>query len=369
MICILASPTRRAVGSTFTLILKLYSDDSHVLEHGAVDDKSRIISRLKGRVPALSAHKFASNVMEKAIANASPNERVSLINEVLYSSVSVAVSGACGGDLAASSCLTDAKVGGLGTGDSASGALSSSASGVNSICTSQTQQQQPPLVDMMKDQFANYVVQRMLELADGQQRRVLISRIRPMQGLLRKFNYGKHIIAKLEKYSSSSSGGGNCASGSLSSTASSTCLSSVVGACGTVSSGLTIAQSPSLSCSLPVVSTTSPLTSSSYSSSSSPTSPPLDALAGHAEHTITKACPAYSTLLSRASLESEANQSMEPGLSVGWQTQNGNNENHQHRDNNCSLRSIPSTNTNEDGIVTTTCNCLNLRVDLNTNSS
>nr|CDS27648.1 pumilio 2 [Hymenolepis microstoma] len=131
----------------------------HVLEHGSPEDRSRIINSLRGRVATLSSHKFASNVMEKAIANATPSERAALINEVLVSAD--------------------------GT-DNGSGGV---------------------LVEMMKDQYANYVVQRMLELADKQQRNSLITRIRPLVGALRKFNYGKHIIAKLEKYSQG--GGGN----------------------------------------------------------------------------------------------------------------------------------------------------------------
>ena len=100
--------------------------------------------------------------MEKAIANATPTERSALINEVLVSND--------------------------GT-DSGSGGV---------------------LVEMMKDQFANYVVQRMLELADKQQRNSLITRIRPLVSTLRKYNYGKHIITKLEKYGTGSS---NCSSG------------------------------------------------------------------------------------------------------------------------------------------------------------
>ncbi|VDP83363.1 unnamed protein product [Echinostoma caproni] len=144
----------------------------HVLEHGLPDDKSRIIRSLLGRVAQLSAHKFASNVMEKAIANAGREERASLINEILHPVVGATNSGgASGGNIAASgSC---------------------------------------PLVDMVKDQYANYVVQRMLELAEVEQRHALISRIRPMQNTLRKFNYGKHIIAKLDKYNNIGGAVGN----------------------------------------------------------------------------------------------------------------------------------------------------------------
>jgi len=53
---------------------------------------------------------------------------------------------------------------------------------------------------MMKDQFANYVVQKMLDLAESTQRKKLMQNIRPHVAALRKYTYGKHIIAKLEKY-------------------------------------------------------------------------------------------------------------------------------------------------------------------------
>ena len=52
---------------------------------------------------------------------------------------------------------------------------------------------------MMKDQYANYVIQKLLEISDPQQRDMLIAKIRPHFSSLRKFTYGKHIIAKIEK--------------------------------------------------------------------------------------------------------------------------------------------------------------------------
>ena len=53
---------------------------------------------------------------------------------------------------------------------------------------------------MMKDQFANYVVQKMIDVAEPQQRKVLMHKIRPHIATLRKYTYGKHILAKLEKF-------------------------------------------------------------------------------------------------------------------------------------------------------------------------
>lgn len=53
---------------------------------------------------------------------------------------------------------------------------------------------------MMKDQYANYVVQKMIEVAEPNQRKLLLHKIRPHIASLRKYTYGKHILAKLEKY-------------------------------------------------------------------------------------------------------------------------------------------------------------------------
>ena len=54
-----------------------------------------------------------------------------------------------------------------------------------------------PLLIMMKDQYANYVIQRMVDVVDGDQREALIQKIRPHLASLRKYTYGKHIIAKV----------------------------------------------------------------------------------------------------------------------------------------------------------------------------
>lgn len=54
---------------------------------------------------------------------------------------------------------------------------------------------------MMKDQYANYVVQKMIDVSEPTQRKVLLHKIRPHMSSLRKYTYGKHIIAKLDKFS------------------------------------------------------------------------------------------------------------------------------------------------------------------------
>jgi hypothetical protein len=47
---------------------------------------------------------------------------------------------------------------------------------------------------MMKDQYANYVVQKMLDVVDDNQREVLVNKIRPHLQSLKKYTYGKHLI-------------------------------------------------------------------------------------------------------------------------------------------------------------------------------
>lgn len=47
---------------------------------------------------------------------------------------------------------------------------------------------------MMKDQFGNYVIQKMLEAIELEQKRILIEQIRPHLSSLKKFTYGKHLI-------------------------------------------------------------------------------------------------------------------------------------------------------------------------------
>lgn len=67
---------------------------------------------------------------------------------------------------------------------------------------------------MMKDQYANYVVQKMIDVSEPTQRKTLLHKIRPHMNSLRKYTYGKHIIAKLEKFSLKSGVGGISATSS-----------------------------------------------------------------------------------------------------------------------------------------------------------
>lgn len=118
----------------------------HVLEHGKPEERSAIIKQLAGQIVQMSQQKFASNVVEKCLTFGGPEERQVLVNEI------------------------------LGT-------------------TSENE----PLQAMMKDQFGNYVVQKVLETVDDQQRELILSRIKVHLNALKKYTYGKHIVARVEK--------------------------------------------------------------------------------------------------------------------------------------------------------------------------
>ncbi|XP_077226162.1 pumilio homolog 1-like [Tasmannia lanceolata] len=118
----------------------------HVLQHGKPHERSAIISKLAGQIVKMSQQKFASNVVEKCLTFGGPAERQLLVNEMLGS--------------------TD---------------------------------ENEPLQAMMKDQFANYVVQKVLETCDDQSRELILSRIKVHLNALKRYTYGKHIVARVEK--------------------------------------------------------------------------------------------------------------------------------------------------------------------------
>lgn len=54
----------------------------YMLEKGAPQDRDQIIQRLVGNMLPMSKHKFASNVCEKAILNASTAQKEILVKEI-----------------------------------------------------------------------------------------------------------------------------------------------------------------------------------------------------------------------------------------------------------------------------------------------
>jgi Pumilio-family RNA binding repeat len=48
---------------------------------------------------------------------------------------------------------------------------------------------------MMKDQYANYVIQKLLESSQGEVYDELVTNIRPHLQALKKYTYGKHLVS------------------------------------------------------------------------------------------------------------------------------------------------------------------------------
>lgn len=96
----------------------------HVLEYGAIEDRSNVIASLIPHIDELSRHKFASNVVEKCLLLGGPAERRALMGIIL------------------GTCEQDQKE--------------------NNRNSSERQLWQ----DLIIDQFGNYVIQRVLEVCE-----------------------------------------------------------------------------------------------------------------------------------------------------------------------------------------------------------
>ncbi|KAK9049107.1 hypothetical protein SSX86_031927 [Deinandra increscens subsp. villosa] len=118
----------------------------HVLQHGKPHERSSIISKLSGQIVKMSLQKFSSNVVEKCLTYGSPSERQLLVKEMLGS--------------------TD---------------------------------ENEPLQAMMEDHFGNYVVQKVLETCENQNREFFLSRIKIRLAALKRYTFGKHIVSRVEK--------------------------------------------------------------------------------------------------------------------------------------------------------------------------
>ena len=114
----------------------------HILEKGKPKDRQFVIGKVKGNVLNMSKHKFASNVVEKCVSFGTAADRKEILDEV----------------------------------------ITTKPDGTTALYT------------MMKDQFANYVVQKLLDVSSEQQRILLVTKIKPQLPSLKKYTYGKHLI-------------------------------------------------------------------------------------------------------------------------------------------------------------------------------
>jgi pumilio RNA-binding family len=132
--------------NTYHLVQNQYGNYvmQHILEHGQTSDRAEIIQKLSGHLTTLSQHKYASNVVEKCISHCPTKAlRYQIIEELML--------------------------------------------------------QENILLLLLKDQYANYVMQKALDCADIGQGKTMVYRIRPHLPILRKYTYAKYMVIKVEK--------------------------------------------------------------------------------------------------------------------------------------------------------------------------
>ncbi|KAJ9154934.1 Pumilio domain-containing protein [Pleurostoma richardsiae] len=115
----------------------------HVIQHGKPEDRSKMIRIVTSQLLTLSKHKFASNVVEKCIEYGNAEERRNIRSEL----------------------------------------------------TSPGSDGTSPLQLMMKDQYGNYVIQKLLNQLDGPERESFIEEMKPQFHSLKKVSTGRQIAA------------------------------------------------------------------------------------------------------------------------------------------------------------------------------
>lgn len=118
----------------------------YLLEHGEKRDRKSIIQRIQGHIKELSKDKYGSNVVEKSFMHGTPEDQEKFIDIVL-----------------------------------------------NDNSTN------PPVIDMMKDQYGNYVIQKIIEESNQSQLTRIIKKIRSFGLDLSQFPFGKYTLARIEQ--------------------------------------------------------------------------------------------------------------------------------------------------------------------------
>ncbi|KAI9842930.1 MAG: mRNA binding protein puf3 [Thelocarpon superellum] len=145
-----AGPARISIlqelhASTYTLIVDQYGNyvTQHVIEHGQAEDRSKIIDLIIGQLVHFSKHKFASNVVEKSIQFGSDEQRREM----------------------------------------------------TAILTALGSNGASPVQSLMRDQYGNYVIQKLLGQLKAADFDKLAECIKPQLAALKKYTYGKQISA------------------------------------------------------------------------------------------------------------------------------------------------------------------------------
>ncbi|KAL9228440.1 hypothetical protein vseg_004023 [Gypsophila vaccaria] len=118
----------------------------HILETGKPNERSQIIQKLAGKFTQMSQLKYASNVVEKCLKYGDASERDLIIEEFIAES-----------------------------------------------------DKNDSLLMLMKDQFANYVVQKIFDLGTEKQKETFLSCIKTHLSVLKRFTYAKQIVTRYEQ--------------------------------------------------------------------------------------------------------------------------------------------------------------------------
>ncbi|KAL4431371.1 hypothetical protein ABPG75_006627 [Micractinium tetrahymenae] len=118
----------------------------HLVIKGPTDAREVIVGKVAPQVMTLAQHKYASNVVEACLKHGTQAHRDAILEQMIAEAVA----------------------------------------------------RPAALTALMRDQYGNYVVQRSLDVATPAQRVALLRSIQPHLEALRKYTYGKHIVAKVE---------------------------------------------------------------------------------------------------------------------------------------------------------------------------
>ena len=118
----------------------------YLLEHGSQAHRSAMVKKFAGRVVAMSYQKYASNVIEACLSFGCDEDRRLITREIID-------------DDAGQHCL-----------------------------------------DMMINPYANYVIQKMVLMAEEEQVRLLVDVASRNVAYLRRYSHGQHVLAAMERF-------------------------------------------------------------------------------------------------------------------------------------------------------------------------
>ncbi|CAM0874247.1 unnamed protein product [Alopecurus aequalis] len=120
----------------------------YIVEHGRPHDRQIMVLKFEGQVMRMSHQKHSSNVIEKCLIHGSFLERKLIIAEIFH----------------AGGCVTA-----------------------------------DHLLGMMVHEYANYVIQRIMDVAQEWQINVIVNLVRRNVDMLAKYAHGRHVMAQVEK--------------------------------------------------------------------------------------------------------------------------------------------------------------------------